>query len=171
MEPLFINKCTYTKEAILEAYLGYGKRERRVQTLILLICDFLAITISFIHFEFQIMMLLLILNILFFFFVFALPRIIAHRSYKVNLEVLKEPIVGTTEYYDDKFLSIAYPTKAEINIQYAQLKRVISSKNLYLLVIRFQLFFIIDKNGFDKINMVEFERFIKEKAVNAKVML
>lgn len=110
MEPLFINKCTYTKEAILEAYLGYGKRERRVQTLILLICDFLAITISFIHFEFQIMMLLLILNILFFFFVFALPRIIAHRSYKVNLEVLKEPIVGTTEYYDDKFLSIAYPT-------------------------------------------------------------
>ena len=171
MEPLFTNKCTYTKEAILEAYLSYNKRERRIQTPLMLICDFLAITMSFIHFELKLMMFLLIINILFFFFVFAVPRLVAHRSYKVNLEVLKEPIVGTTAYYDDNFVSIAYPTKAEINVQYNQLKRIISSKNLYLLVIRFQLFFIIDKNGFDKINMVEFERFIKEKAVNAKVML
>lgn len=169
MEPLFTNKCSYTKEVILEAYLSYNKRERRILTPIILICDFLGVAMSFIHFEFPLMMLLFILNILFFFFVFAIPRIIAHRIYKVHLEVLKEPIVGTTDYYDDKFVSIAYPTKAELNIQYSQLKRIISSNNLYLLVIRFQLFFIVDKNGFDKINMVEFEKFIEEKAPKAKI--
>jgi len=171
MEPLFTNKCTYTKDVILEAYLSYNKRERRIQTPMILICDFFAITMSFIHFEFQLMMLLLVLNVLFFFFVFAIPRIIAHRSYKVNLEVLKERIIGTTEYYDDNFVSIAYPTNAVINIQYGQLKRIISSNNLYLLVIRFQLFFIIDKNGFDKIKMLEFEKFLREKAPKAKFRL
>jgi len=91
--------------------------------------------------------------------------------YKRTIEVYHEEIIATTSFFDDHIVSIAQPSNAMFTIRYDQIKRVISTKQLYLLVIRFQLYFIINKNGFDKINMVEFEPFLREKAPKAKFQL
>jgi len=171
MDPLFSNKCTYTKEVFREALFGYNKRKSTVSIVVLSIVILLTIyQIIFYAGTSDIFLALFLLGLSVLTYVI-LPIFQANLSYKRTIELHHEPITALTVFFDDHFVSTAQPSNATITVKYDQVKRVISTKQLYLLVIRLQLFYIIDKNGFDKINMLEFEKFLREKAPKAKFQL
>jgi hypothetical protein len=119
-------------------------------------------------FEISLALLVMVASIIVY---LVIPLLLANLSYKRSIEIFHEEIVATSEFYGDNFVSTTHPSNATLSVKYDQVKRVISTKQLYLLVIRFQLYYIINKNGFDKINMLEFEKFMREKAPKAKFQL
>jgi len=171
MEPLFANKCIYTKDVFRESLFGYNKRKKALTFIILaflIIVILIQLLLYSVSSEIYLALFTIVLSALVF---IVLPIIQANLSYKRSIELHQEPITALTTFYDDHFVSTAQPSNATITVKYDQVKRVIATKQLYLLVIRLQLFYIIDKNGFEKINMVEFEKFIKENAPKAKFHL
>lgn len=171
MEPLFTNKCTYTKEVFREALFGYNKRKSTVSIVVLSIVILLTIyQIIFYAGTSDISLALFLLGLSVLTYVL-FPIIQANLSYKRSIEMHHELIKALTTFYEDHFVSTAQPSNATITVKYDQMKRVIATRQLYLIVIRWQLFYIIDKNGFDKINMLEFEKFLREKAPKAKFRL
>jgi len=171
MEPLFTNKCTFSKKLYREAMLNYNRRTRlfSIVVIILLLVYFLAACI--IYDIWSDMWFVLGMFILSSTFYIAVPLISANLTYKRNFELYQQEPSSVIEFFEDRMTSTAYPSNAQITTRYDQIKRVISSRQLYLLVIRYHMFHLIDKNGFDKINMLEFERFIREKAPKAKFWL
>ena len=171
MEPLFTNKCTYTKEVYRESLLNYNKRKRTISIIIfclLILIIVMQIILYSSTFEISLALLVIVPSIIAY---LVIPLILAGLSYKRSVEIYHEEIVATSEFYDDHFVSTLHPSNATMTVQYDQLKRLVSTKQLYLLGIRYHVFYIINKNGFDKINMLEFEKFLREKAPKAKFQL
>ncbi len=168
IEPLFANKCTYTKDVYRDAYLNFNKPKRTVFLIItsfFMLITLLETILNAATFEMNFAFFLLFIGLIVFLF---LPLYNANLSYKRSLEIYHEEIVVLAKFFEDRFVTVARPSNATFTIQYTQLKRVIATKRLYLLVVHLRLFYIIDKNGFDKINMLEFEQFMHQKAPKAK---
>lgn len=167
-EPLFTNKCTYTKEVYRDSYLNFNKPKRTLFVIItsfFMLITLLELMLNAATFEINFAFFLLFIGLIVFLFV---PLYNSNLSYKRSLEIYHEEIVVSLSFFEDRFVTIAHPSNATFTIQYSQLKRVIATKKLYLLVVHLRLFYIIDKNGFDKINMLEFEQFLHQKAPKAK---
>ena len=168
MEPLFTNKCTYTKSTLRESLMNYQKRQR---TLIVILIGAVAV-ISLIQLvltgEVPTLTLLLFLIVMYLFAFVFVPIISSNLAYKRNNEIFHEEVVNTFSFFEDHFVSLTTPSNATIDIQYSQLKRVVETKQYYLLVMSQNLFYIIDKNGFDRVNTFEFTKFLREKAPKAK---
>ena len=78
---------------------------------------------------------------------------------------------GQTLFYDDCIVSTNSADNSEVKIDYGKIIKVMQSKNLYLLVMKQKLVIMVNKNGFEKGNCEDFEKFIRTKAVNAKIKL
>ncbi len=171
MEPLFTNKCIYTKDVFRESQLNYNKRQKAISIVINCLLVLIMIIETVIHPDTEIIFLALFLTVMSVLFYFVVPVLAAGLSYKRSLELYHEELVSTSEFFDDHFVSTSRPSNAVITIRYDQFKRIVATKQLYLLIVRFHLFYAIDKNGFDKINMLEFEKFLRDKAPKAKFHL
>ena len=173
MEPLFTNKCIYTKKAYLEGLFGFLRKRRIIMSVFFIV---LIVALSFQIIEgysidtYEVILAISCTLLILYSHVLQ-PIIHANYSNKRNIELFKQAPVLSYDFFDAHFVSYANPSNSTLTFQYNQIRRIISTKQYYLLIIRYNLYNIVDKNGFDKINMVEFERFIKEKAVKAKVML
>lgn len=167
-EPLFTNKCTHTKDVYRDAYLNFNKPRR---TFFIIITSFFLLTtlfevmLSTTTFEFNFAFFLLFIGLIVYLFI---PLYHSNLAYKRSQEIHHEDIVVSSKFFEDRFVTIAHPSNATFTIQYSQLERVIATKRLYLLVVHLRLFYIIDKNGFERISTVEFEQFLHQKAPRAK---
>lgn len=86
------------------------------------------------------------------------------------MELFNEIPEGKTLFYEDHLMSVS-TNNAELKLEYTKIQKVKQSKNLYLLVLKRKLVVMVDKNRFEKGKCEEFEKFIAEKAVNAKIKL
>lgn len=170
MEPVFINKFKHTKEMYIETNKAYSKFSRIILSLCIL-AVYLVLAFCFFYFYYEPVtaIILAVVGIVFSFYPTARFYIFAKRREKQLLELYDTIPECDTMFYDDHLLSVSITSKEELNLNYAKIKKVKQSRNLYLLILNNKIVVMVDKNRFEKGTCEEFEKFIKEKAVNAKI--
>ncbi|PKM40805.1 MAG: hypothetical protein CVV04_06375 [Firmicutes bacterium HGW-Firmicutes-9] len=171
MEPLFTNTCAYSKKNLQEAMFALNKRKRILISLFCLFSIAGCIYNYIIWYDYLfIIMAFGLLALLLFKYVYQImnkAKVIADRCILLYHEV---PI-QTVRFFDDRLEPVSIMSKEELSFEYTQIIRVEKSKRLYVLFFNGKVMIILDKSKFDNITLEEFERFIREKAVNAKVLL
>jgi hypothetical protein len=169
METRFENRCRFSKENLLEMIW----RIRKPATIYLLACSTVLLacsaTLFFYLNDLPRGFAALFLALFFILYGLFLPRFSVNRQLKQHRELYHTEIVSDIAFYDDYYFSTSEQTKAETKTDYSQIKRVLRTKHLYLLRLSAQIVYLVDKNGFTKGNAADFESFIREKAVRAKI--
>lgn len=169
MEPLFINHCAHNKKNLAEMV----KHARRGVRVIVNICAVFLLIIAlieyFVIYDFSTAFFSFFLGLFFFVYVQLLPRIAARMTLKRYKVLFQAEVISELQFFEDHVLMQSEQSKEHIEIQYAQIKRVIRTKNLYLLQLGAQLILLADKTGFaNGASCQEFEGFIRQKAARAK---
>lgn len=172
MEPIFINKLKHSREIFVEINKAYSKVSRLIISLLIL-AVYLALALFFYFYYYEIIssILLGIIGIALSFYPTARFYIFARRREKQLIELYDTVPECETMFYDEHLFSVGITSKEEINIKYTKIKKIKQSKNLYLLILGNKMVIMVDKKRFEKGTCEEFEKFIKEKAVNAKIRL
>lgn len=171
MEPLFTNACAQSKENLQEALFALYRRKK------ILISLFFLFNIAGLVYYYIIWY-----DYLFLILAFAMLAVILYRyvfqvinKAKVTAErcilLFHEVPVQTVRFFDDHLEPVSIMWKEELSFEYSQLIRVEKSKRLYVLYFNGKMMVILDKTKFENITLEEFERFIRERAINAKVFL
>ncbi len=171
MEAIFINRLAQTKENLLEMNMSYDKVKRiTVQVIIAVI--FVALGVLYFLIDLVLPgILMLALAVVFPFLLTLKLRLHCKNSVKQQMILYNKVVEGETSFYDEELKSVSEAGKTEITLEYSKIKKVKQSKNLYLLVLDKRLVVMVDKNRFEKGTAADFEEFIKQKAVNAKIKL
>ncbi len=172
MEPIFINKLKHSREIYIETNKAWSKVSRMIITFsILAVYLALALFMYFYYYEIISAIILSIFGIVLSFYPTARFYIFARKREKQLIELYDEIPECETMFYDDHLLSVSITSKEEINIKYAKIRKIKQSKNLYLLELGNKLVVMVDKNRFEKGTCEEFEKFIIEKATEAKIKI
>lgn len=171
MEPLFSTTCEHTKSNYQDALSAIIKREKIVASAIsVFLCAsslYCAITFNqYLFLSFFAAFILLPLN-RYGYQIDHAAKIFAERN---NL-MYHQTVVQEIYFFDDHIKTISCPSNGETFPSYADITQVVRSKKLYILLLGKVSFIPLDKTKFVNITIEEFERFIREKAVNAKVFL
>ena len=171
MEPLFQNKCKYSKTILLEML----KKTRKKLHIIICICILVycfgaAIYCIYLNsiWGSGISFLLTAFFILLYLY---LPYYNVNKMIRRYYELYHAEVETATYFFGDYILGINKQTNGETKTDDKQIIKIVKTKNLYLMLMKEQLVILVDKNGFVKGNKDEFEEFIKEKAVYAKIRL
>lgn len=172
MEPVLINKLKHTKEIFIEMNKTYSKASRTaISIIIFTFYLILALSLYFLCYETFSAVLLFVFGTVLSVYPTGRLYIFARKREKQLLELYDSVPECETLFYDDHLFSVGITSKEELNIKYTKIKKIKQSKNLYLLILGNKVVVMVDKNRFEKGNCEEFEKFIKEKAVNAKIKL
>ena len=171
MEPLFTNTCAYSKENLQEAMFALYKRKKFLMSLFCLFCIGGCLYYYFIWYDYLfVLMAFALLAVLIYKYVYQIvskAKLTASRCILLYHEIP----VQTVRFFDNRLEPVSIMSKEELSFEYTQLIRVEKSRHLYVLYFNGKMMVILDKSNFENISLEEFERFIKEKAVNAKVLL
>ena len=171
MEPLFTNTCAYSKENLQEAMFALYKRKKILLSLFCLFCITGCLYYYFIYYDYLfVIMAFALFAVLIYKYVYQIisrAKLTASRC----LVIYHEVPVQTTRFFDDRVEPIAVMLKEDLSLDYKQIMRVEKSKRLYVLYFNGKMMIILDKSKFENISSDAFERFILERAVNAKVFL
>ena len=172
MEPLFINKIMQSKKNLVEMNKAFSGVKFTMFRII--VSAFMLLFSAFWYFELQSLtgcIIVALIGIAYFF----IPLIQLHyntsKHEKRYILLYNRVPQGTTYFYDNNIFSDCEVTKGELNVSYDKIIKIKQSKNLYLLILKEKLVIMVDKKRFEKGNCEDFEKFIKEKAVNAKIKL
>lgn len=172
MEAIFINNFKHTKENYIEMNKKYSAFSIYfVGALIFIIYIALALIYYYISYDIIISLVLALIGILFPIYPHIRISFIAKKREKIFIELYEKVPEGQTLFFDDHIFSFSETDKAELNIEYKKIKKIKQSKNLYLLILSKKIILFVDKRSFKKGTCDEFEKFISEKAVNAKIKL
>ncbi len=172
MEPLFISNFKHSKELYIEMNKRFTLVSRTVLGTVFLVAFIsLAALYYFYFYETITSVVFVFLGIIWAVYPLISIRIHAKKREKQYIELFGKMPEAQNLFYDDYILSTGITDKSEIKIDYSKIIKVMQSKNLYLLIMNKKLVIMVDKNLFEKGTCKEFEKFIKEKAVNAKIKL
>lgn len=172
MEAIFINSFKQTKEN----YIEMNKKHSAFSiyflgALIFIIYTALTLIYYYVSYDVIISVILALIGVLFPIYPHLRINIIARKREKIFIELYEKIPEGQTLFFDDHIFSFSETDKAEVNIDYKKIKKIKQSKNLYLLILNKKIIIMVDKRSFEKGTCEEFEKFIAEKAVNAKIKL
>lgn len=169
MEPQFENRCRFSKENLLEM----TKRIRKPSTIYLLVCSAILFVCSavlfFYLYDLTRGIAALFLALFFISYALFLPRFSVSRLQKQYRELYHAEIVSDIAFFDDYLFSTCEQTKGETKTDYTQIKRIMRTQHLYLLRLGAHVVYLVDRGGFSKGNAADFEAFIREKAVRARI--
>jgi len=169
MEPVFVNFCTLNKKNLADM----AKHTRRGARVIVNICSVLLLIIAlfeyFVVYDFSMAFFSLFLGAFFFAYIQLLPRISARMTVKRYQVLYHAEIVSELQFFDDHILMQSEQSKEHIELQYEQIKKIIRTKNLYLLQLDAHLVLLADKAGFQNgASCGVFETFLRQKAIRAR---
>jgi len=169
MEEILVNVCPFNKETLTEMV----KATRKLSRIVIAVCVVILIVLSAIS-AFALNDYLLAALTLFgaaFFGAFEalVPRISVKKTLKRYNELHHTEIDSELHFLEDSIFSTCPQTKAESTILYTQIKKVLRTKNLYIIRLGAQLALLVDKNGFSKGGCADFEVLMRQKAAKAKI--
>ncbi|MEN6596040.1 MAG: YcxB family protein [Clostridiaceae bacterium] len=169
MEPKFVNSCAHNKKNLVEM----SKHTRRGARVLVIVCALFLLLIAlfeyFVIYDFSMAFFSLFLGAFFFVYIQLLPRISARTTLKRYQVLYHADVVSELQFFEDHILMQSEQTKEHIELQYAQIKKVVRTKNLYLLQLSAQLVLLADKAGFQSgASCLAFEGFLRQKAVRAR---
>ena len=165
MEPLFENRYIWSKKALREMHyrvfrpwiIGISV----LVALVILAIVFLSLLSGtplreFLSPPFFVLIVLYVIILL-------LPLYQAAITNKRLIQLYgSEPDV-TVRFYDDHFVDLTKQTGAELNLQYAQIIRILETGSLLLLKLRGATFILVDKNGFTRGDAASLKAFLQQK--------
>lgn len=168
MDPIFVNRCTFNKKNLTEMI----KNTRGGLRALVYVCGAILLLITlveyFVLYDFSMAFFSLFLGLFFIVYTALLPRLSARITLKRYQVLYHAEVVNELRFYEDAIATHSEQTHAETSVAYSQIKRVIRTKNLYLLQLGAQLVLLVDKVGFEHGDCAGFEQFIKEKATSAR---
>ena len=172
-EILFQNRCAYTRPVMLEMY---RKAYSTGFVLLLMIFELVFILSALASFvggkeNYASGFMMLIYFAVTVFLHVGLPWVRAGRAVKQAKAVFHGPVTVDVLFSEHELQSRNEVTGAESAVEYGQIVQVSQSKDLYFLKLKSRIFVLLDKKGFEKGSPEEFERFIRKKAENAKILL
>lgn len=163
MELLFTNKCTYTKQNLIEAGRGTSSRKGRT---IFVICMGLLISLCGLLAEDYIYCLLGVLFcILYPLFLLWTVRYSAANRYQQLQQLYHGETETVTSFYEDYLVVHYMQGGPDVTVAYPQIAKVFETKNLFFLMLSTRIGFLLEKRGFDGTTADEFGRFIRARAV------
>lgn len=170
MEAIFENKCVYSKQNLMEM----NSKKSPMQILMIFFsilyfinCIYTIITSNDLSSGLTYLVFSVILTILVITPTYANINI----TLKRNIELYGTEVETVVSFYEDNLISKNLQSKGETVTAYNKLVKIKETKHLYFLYLKHRLVILVDKNGFTKGTQEEFKKFIKEKAVNAKIKI
>ena len=172
MEALFINKFKHTKESYIEMNMKYSQFSRMFfGFLFFALFGFLSLFGYFVLYNLVYTAVLAVFAIVFSFYPTIRIYFLARKREKVLLEMYDAIPENIVMFFDENIMTKSLTNNAEQNLAYTKIKKVKQSRNMYLLILSKGVVLMVNKDGFEKGTSEEFEKFITEKAVNAKIKL
>lgn len=171
METLFENRCIHSKKNLLEMVRKKGRKSFAVYSYIVIAFLGLNAATRFVRQDFTGAGVLLFLCAAFTGLHFYLPYATVKKMLKRDRALYHTEVSIKILFFNDYLLGIHEQNSGQTKADYSQLVEVSRTKGLYLLSMRENLIWIIDKNGFLKGDGAAFEAFVKEKAAYAKIKL
>lgn len=171
MKTIFENQCTYTYNYYLQ--LKRKTMDKSFVRTAYWILGIVAVIQAFCVFKGWMGTLVFGVPILLFtlYRLIGTPIRLAFFAYSKNREIHGQDVVTVNNFYEDHVLAINALTKNKTNIKYVEVKQVIQTRDLYIIVMEQGLVLMMDKHGFNKGTKEDFAEFMKEKCVNAEVNL
>jgi hypothetical protein len=169
MEPVLINICPFNKETLTEMMKATRKSSRIVIPVCVVILALVSLVYVFYLGDLPMAALTLFLAAFFGVFEAVIPRIAVKKTLKRYNELHHAEIDSELHFFEDSIFSTSPQTKAESTILYPQIKKVLRSKNLYIIRLGAQLVLLVKKDGFTKGGCADFELLMRQKATNAKI--
>lgn len=166
MEPKFVNECTQTKEILYELYRSmYSKASSVIYTVFFFISILGGIAFIVWLDDKVLGLYLLIIALLTAFMRFLSPTLYANRVLKKNELISggKEPIKVELSFYETNLKTFFAATNETLDISYDKIKKMIVTKNLYILSFEGRIYIAVSRSGFTVGTAEEFEAFIKGK--------
>lgn len=171
MTTIFENKCTYTYEFYLQL-----KRKTMEKSFVntcyaamLIVIALGILTIAKGWYTFTIVAVAALLFVLY--RLIGTPIRLAAFAARKNREIHGKDVETVNNFYEDHVLAINALTMNKTNIPYEEVKRLLQTKDLFIIGMDKGLVLLLDKNGFEKGSKEEFVNFMKEKCVHAEVNL
>lgn len=165
MEPLFANKCTHTKQNLIEA--GKSTSPRKLPT-ILFICIGLLIFLCGLLTEDYIYCLYGALFSVFYpLFSLWAVRYSAVNRYQQLQQLYHGEAESVTSFYEDRLIVHYTQGGSDVTVAYPQIAKVFETKNLFFLMLSTRIGFLLEKQGFEGTTADEFGQFIRARAVGA----
>ncbi len=161
MEPKFINQCehtlTFTREMM---FASLGKVRIAIYVIGILFCGITS-GLLFAAGSVQAGISLALCTALLFVVIFVRPLLAAKQTVERNKLLSDKPVVSVLEFYDDHLM--IKTDDRDKRFDYANIKKLKTTKHLYLLALPQRLYFLVDRNGFTKGQSEDFPVFMKEK--------
>ena len=166
MEPLFTNTCTYDQKNQLQMS---GRASFRRWLLLVYAVIALALIPLGIVFEDSYTCLLGILFVVLDIFLLFKSRLIIRGRIRQLEQLYSRAPEMYIEFFDDHMASRNQQDGGTVTTAYTQLKKVLQTKDLYILMLPRRLCFLVDKHRFSGTTEEEFVKFICARACNAKI--
>lgn len=168
MEEILVSTCPFNKETLTEMVKTTRKASRIVITVCVVVFIFLSAVNAFVLNDYFMAALTLFFAVFFGVYEAVIPQITVKKTLKRYDELYHTEIVNELHFLEDSIFSTSPQTKAESTIPYSQIKKVLRSKNLYIIRLGAQLVLLVKKDGFSKGGCADFELLMKQKTTKAK---
>ena len=169
MDAILINKCTYDKDVLTEM----TRAVRKASSVVLSLCAVVLLGVSFAGFFAAHNPILAYLPLFFALFLFYLNLLIPVNSVKLALkrywELYRAPIESELRFFEESVQYVCPQTQTEAAYEYAELKTVLRTRNLYILRFGERTILLAHRSGFEKGDGAALEALLRQKAVHAKM--
>ena len=163
MEPLFTNKCKYTKSNLIE--VSRSTMARKVPTLFFITIGFTVFRTGLITSSYASCVLGFFLCVFYPLYSLWVVRYSATKKYLQLQQLYHGEAESVTSFYEDCFTVHQLQDGSNLTINYSQIAKVFESKKIFFLMLSTHIGFMLEKQGFVGTTVGEFGRFIRVRAV------
>ena len=168
MDAVFVNKFKHTKSHYIEMSNGFSDVFPKLFWILSFLYTVIAVLMFIYCYDITPAIIILIFGIFMGIYPFIKNHILEKKRQKQFLTLYDEMPESITYFYENNFKTTTPANNAEITIDYDKIIKLKQTQNLYLLILKERLVIMVDKNRMENGTCEEFEKFIINKAVNAK---
>lgn len=171
MNIFFENNCTYTYDYYLQ--LKRKTMDKGFMTTgYVFLCIVTAVGVFGFIKGWNVLGLTMTAAALFFLYrLFVTPMRLAAFASRQNRKLHGKDVETVNQFFDDHILAVNKLTGNKTNIKYTEIRKLLQTKNLFIIGMEQGLVLLIDKDGFTEGSCGDFVSFMKERCVNAEVQL
>lgn len=163
MEPLFTNKCLYTKQNLIE--IGNKTSSRKLLTISFISLGLLIFICGMIIGSYALCLLGALCCLIYPLYSLWAVRYLVRIRYQQSHQLYNSDVESVSSFYEDHFVAHSMQDNATFTIAYPQVAKVFETKNLFFLMLSTRIGFMLEKQGFEGTTAEEFGQFIRARAV------
>ncbi len=163
MEPLFTNKCAYTKQNLIE--VGRTTSSRKLPAIICICIGLLFFLYGLLTVNPIYCLLGCLFCMIYPLLIFWAVRYSAANRYQQLRQLYHGEAQSVTSFYEDRLVVRYMQGGSDVTVAYPQIAKVFETKNIFFLMLSTRIGFLLEKQGFEGTTADEFGQFIRVRAV------